>query len=226
MWNIPTSEGALVGRLTLEVIGAAADRRSGVGRGDGERPAPSLAALAVNLVPVDIGASAVRRAERRVPPALARYQVDDGRRLVVMAYASAVERLGVARGADMLAERVGGGGGPSDGGISARLQDRAFVDAVRGLVNHWRWHRGLGRFTEGPARPVLVPRRRAPGRRQILAVDLWDAVAIEGLPFAEILRRHGWTKQAAAGQILADDFAETVRHVADRCGHGARLDRA
>ncbi|MBD3805417.1 MAG: hypothetical protein IE919_19615 [Thioclava sp.] len=202
--------GAFVARLAVEVAGAAADRRAGIGRGAGDRPAPSLAAVAITLA--DLAGETDKRAERKVPAALACYARDDGRRLVALSYAGALERMGAARGADLSGDRGPASGGVSDGGAAVKVDEAAFVRTVRG-------------FIAGPdgGRVVLPVVRRSGNRRPITALALWDGVICDGASFAEILRTHGWAKKAEPCEILGRAFAEMIHATADRFGFRERV---
>lgn len=217
--GLPITAGGFVARLAIEVAAAAAERRMFMGRNGGDGPAPSLATIAVTLCDMADGA---RVAERRIPAALSRYHHEDGRRLVCQAYMAAVERIGAARGADLLGDRSGGSSGVSDGGAGARVDDVAFVRLVRSYVSGAKWIPADRAFGPDGGRIILPVRRNAGARRPISASALWDGVTIDGLSFVEILRRHGWSKQAQSIDVLGAAFSQLVGSVADRFGFAER----
>nr|WP_170540933.1 hypothetical protein [Ruegeria arenilitoris] len=231
-----STPGAFVAALNLDLIAAAAARRQANGRGDGDRPAPSLAAAPVDLVEIsdrDHRAPATERgqktARRRAPAFLSRYSEHDGRRLAAMRYLAAVERLDRMGGAALSIEAVvaagSGSGGVSDGGVTSRVEDVAFLRLVHGTVNRWKWDLGRRCFVRGPARVVLAP-RRGKARDAITAIDLLNGILIDGLSMAEILRRAGWSVQSKHRDKLTDAAEEMLDQIADKLGLSARIHRS
>ncbi|MDW4550871.1 hypothetical protein R5H32_16030 [Defluviimonas sp. D31] len=222
--------GALVSALTRDLIATAAMRRQAIGIGEGERAAPGLAAARVELLeltergragrPERITALGQRTAVRRVPAVLAGLGREDPRRRAVNAYAGAVEGLSAAAGATVSieAEIRGSSAVVPDGGAAARAMRAGLVRAVHGVVNRWRWDRARRAYATGPARLVLAPRRGK--ARPISAVELLDAIAVEGLGMAEILRRHGWSAHAKHVKALTTAAEEILDLLAQEFGIG------
>ncbi|MGK7753766.1 hypothetical protein [Roseovarius sp. C03] len=228
---------SLVSRLSLDLVAAAAARRQGVGRGDGDRSQPSLAAAPVDLVEIfepapgrarleRVTTPGQRTARRRAPAFLSRYPRSDGRRLAAEAYLAALERLGAVGGVDFSAEAEirGSSPGVSDGGATSRVRDAALVRMVRGRVNRWKWSRARRSYVTGPSRVVLAPQRGS-DRRPITALDLLDGLLVEGLSLAEILRRFGWSVQSKQRQKLTESAEEMIEEIADLTGLTARISR-
>lgn len=227
-----------VSLLSRDLIAAAAARRQGVGRGGGERGAPSLAATPVDLVVIHERAPGAARADRvtdpgaktaarRVSPFLARYGRQDGRRLAAQVYADAIERVGSVKGAELSPETEVRGSSPgvSDGGATSRVRDAALVRLARGRVNRWKWDRARRSYVTGPSRVVLAPRRGA-DRRPITALDLLDGLLVEGLSLAEILRCAGWSTHSKHCKALTESAEEMIEELADLTGLSCRISRA
>ncbi|SDZ57063.1 hypothetical protein SAMN05444004_1235 [Jannaschia faecimaris] len=236
--------GALVADLSRDIIANAAALRQGRGRAPGERPAPSLIASPVDLVEIfdrprrltaeeaisgarppagaRVTAPGARTAVRREPKILSRLPRHDGRRLAVLAYASALERLGAVRGSGFEASTASttDAGTAPDGGAATRLLAAATVRLARGTVNRWRWSRATRAHVLGPARPILEARRGK--ARTITATALLDGVVIEGLDMAEILTRAGWSPHSKHAKVLCGAFDEMLDGLADALGFGLR----
>ncbi|TCP43945.1 hypothetical protein [Rhodovulum marinum] len=228
----------LVASLTLDILAAAAASRQGAGDGAGERPASGLARDPVVLgevvelrrtpdgrqVEEPLTEPGTRTALRREPPILAKLSRHDGRRLAALAYASAVERVGAVRGASLGPEAPGGSSAEvPDGGAATRAQQAGMVRLARGTVNRWKWSRARRAYVEGPARVILRPSRGA--ARPITATELLDAIAIEGLDMAAILRRAGWSAHSKHRKALTESAAEMLTDLADAMGYGNRVSR-
>lgn len=231
---------SFVAALTVELIGAQAARRQGVTRGDGDRPVPSLAAEAVDLVeihePRRLGQREAERvtepgaktAVRRLPVFLSGLGREDGRRIAALSYVNAVERVGSVKGADLspTAGMSGGGDGVSDGGATTRVRDAAIVRLVAGTANRWKFDRERRCYVTGPARVVLAPKRSNSKGRAITALDLLDGLLVHGLSFNEILRGFGWSVHSKTRGLLVDAAQEMVDEITDAMGHGGRCRRS
>jgi len=238
--QVKTSK-TFVSILNRELIAAAAARRQGLGRGDGERAPASLHAVPVDLVEIhETGAArgsgarpgrvtdpGNKTAIRKAAPFLSRYPRHDGRRRAASVYIDALERLASVKGADLSpeAEIRGSAAGVFDGGATSRVRDAALVRMVRGKVNRWKWDKGRRSFVTGPGRVVLSPQRGA-HRRPITALDLLDGLLVEGLSFAEILRRAGWSVQSKQRDRLLESAEEMIEEIAGLTGLDRRISRS
>lgn len=224
----------LVAALTRDIIANAAANRQGVGRGNGDRPAPSLAGKAVHLralteevqdasgrsISTPVTEAGYLTALRREPPVLAKLSRDDPRRMAIVAYATAVERIGAVRGAS-LSDPTGGrasSGATPDGGVTSRIKFAATVRRARAAV--YGWHGSDDRCDRENAAPRPVLEARRGKARTITATDLLDAVAIEGLDMSALLTRHGWSTHSAHRTKLTTAFVEIADILADALGYG------
>lgn len=230
---------ALIASLSRDIIANAAALRQGAGRGDGDRPAPSLAATAVDLVDIVehrrrpgamraieevVTEPGMKTAARREPPILSKLARHDGRRLAVVAYASAAERVGAVRGVSIGPAAPGGGGaGIPDGGASTRVKYAATLRVARAVANRWRWSRASRSYVAGPDRAILTARRG--GAATITATDLLDAIALEGLDMVAILKRAGWSGHSKQRRALTEAAEEIFEELADALGYGNRIAR-
>lgn len=101
-------------------------------------------------------------------------QVEMGRE-----YASLVERVAAAGVKCASIEGVGGGGG-GEGVQAAVFRDIERLRMLRRRVGH------------GPVKEIRRVRPGGAARRVIRALDLVEAVCVEGLSLKDVLRRHGW----------------------------------
>ncbi|WP_282021682.1 hypothetical protein [Ruegeria faecimaris] len=228
-----STPASLVAALNLDLIAVAAERRQAVGKGDGERPSPSIASDPVALVEINDwmpGALEVmielgqKTAKRRAPAFLSRFNPNDGRYLVAMAYLGAVERIGSLKSVTLSAEAEvsGGSGVVSDGGVTSRVQDVTLVRLVHGVANRWKWDLARRSFVRSKPHVVLLP-RRGNERDPITAVALLNAILIEGLSMAEILRRFGWSVQSKHRDQLTESAEQMLQRIGDKLGYSARL---
>jgi hypothetical protein len=192
--------------INMVIIAALSRRRVFHGKGLGQRPTPGAARGAVDLVEIEevlsFGAAPHRitevgqlTARRHVPAVLARLDARDPRRLAAEVFATSAELIGSVAGAALSGDTVDGGGGPSDGGASARVDVATKLRIIEAAANGWSVSRQSGKIVRGPDLQVLRPSNKRGDRMAITAMGLLSAVCIDGRDMAEILQAHGWSGQ-------------------------------
>ncbi|MEL7513658.1 MAG: hypothetical protein AAGK03_03525 [Pseudomonadota bacterium] len=221
----------LVSALNKDIIIGAAMRRTGglagLGAGDGLAADPcALVEIAARKGCEDDPETEAgkRTGLRRVPPVLAAFPIHDGRRLAIGAYATAIELLDAGPAISLLSIPGGSGKGVPDGGATNRIRNVAVIRAACGAANRWKWSRALNDYVEAAPRVLLESQRGS--ARSITAQDLLDAVAIDGIDLAELLRRHGWSVHSKHTKFLREAFNEMTFDLADALGFGNRVRRA
>ncbi|WP_417723968.1 hypothetical protein [Salipiger sp.] len=222
----------LVGRLNRLVMATAAERRQGIGSGNGARGLPGLGAGRVELHSLTkwtpdgdapVTALGYKTAVRALPPALSALDAKDPRRLAAAYIADAFERVDSIKGMDL-----GGGdikGGLSDGGATSRVKHAERLRVIERKANGWALDRRTWRARRGAERVVLpVVRRRgdADTRKEITAMGLLRAVCVEGMDMRQILAAYGWSTHGKHRKELLAALLELLDQIAGPMHAGPR----
>ena len=218
-----------VEKIGFEIVKRAMVVRQKSGKGNGDRPAPSLAARPVMLRELEepalpdgkpgarITPLGYQTGTRAMPRILARLPPNDPRRMAAAKYADAVERLGASKGSD-ISGKSGGTAGVSDGGALQATRFAYLVRVAHAAVNGWDYHRGE---TSGDEWALLTPANRSLNERQpIRASVVLDAIAVEGRDVSHILEAHGWTPRAEYRKALQVKALEMLDELAVAIGFG------
>lgn len=209
-------------RINMRLINTFSARRALIGRGRGARGVAGAARAAMELVTItetiparaiggkaliiDITESGMRTARRRVPVVLSRMDGLDVRRRAADRYAVAVEKIGSMAGVSAEGQKVDGGQGSNDGGITTRILHASVISTVEGSL--------------AKACDALVP-GRGPGarrRRAISARELVDAICLEGRDMKAILTRAGWSGQRRDVATLSRKAEDCLEDMARALG--------
>jgi hypothetical protein len=127
---------------------------------------------------------------------------------VGMRYRDLVERhqAGGVRCASLEAQRGGGGGGEF---IDAFVAEGVEIDRMR---------RQIGGGVALAVRRIR-PSLRA-GRRQVTVRGVVDAVCLDGLLLGQVLRAHGWARDAAALEVLRGALCGALDRMMGVAGRG------
>jgi hypothetical protein len=190
----------------VEVQKAKARASQGIGQGEGARsPAgPAQRPVALEEISEEQAGETVARVTPlgyrtavRLPKAIRSLSVKDGRRWAAQRYAHVHELIGAVPVSGM--EPGGGSLRVSDGGAVFRV---GLVEELRGF-----------QFAIG-TEACLVPRSRRGRRRQITVRVLVDMVCLSGLEIRDVLKAHGWGRQARYVAHLTDGLLDALDRMA------------